>query len=140
MAEAELKVTFFNASDGSKIQKVENVNSGTVASADWNVPEESQFEWYLNVTDGSTEVKSNVWNFTTLTVDFSWRDNSQNEKGFKVQTNASGNFETEKTVAPNTESTGLWPKALDLGDNVCFQVQAYNEEATSPPAKDCLQL
>ena len=137
---AELNVTFFNASDGSKIQKVENVNSGTVASADWNVPEESQFEWYVNVTDGSTEVKSNVWNFTTVTVDFSWRDNSQNEKGFKLQTNASGSFETEKTVAPNTESTGLWPKSLDLGDNVCFQVQAYNEEATSPPAKDCLQL
>lgn len=67
------------------------------------------------------------------TYEMSWRDNSNNELGFRIY-----NFDLFLTVAANT--TGAAFDSFDLPSftpDPCFSVSAYNAQGESPAAVFC---
>lgn len=67
------------------------------------------------------------------TYEMSWKDNSNNELGFRIY-----NFDLFLTVAANT--TGAEFDSFDLPSftpDPCFSVAAYNAQGESPAAVFC---
>jgi hypothetical protein len=61
-----MTVSFYDASDGSLIDIVENVPSGGKASVIWHgLNYETKYSWYAVSNDSHLENKSDTWSFTT---------------------------------------------------------------------------
>jgi len=64
-------------------------------------------------------------------IELSWKDNSDNESGFKVERAARGeDYKQIKTVGANTES--YLDKDLAENRTYCYRVRAYNSAGSSP--------
>lgn len=63
-----MNVTFFDASTDNQIGSIQqSVTNGSSATVIWGgLDSDTTYEWYVNVTDGSTTVQSITWNFTTI--------------------------------------------------------------------------
>jgi len=62
----KLTVMFYDASNNEEIGKMENVNAGSKASIIWHGLDFSKtYYWYVIVSDGKEEYKSDVWHFIT---------------------------------------------------------------------------
>ena len=63
-------------------------------------------------------------------VRFTWTDNSDNERGFRVQRRLQGQrWQTAKTVVPNSEAAEI--DGLVRGGRYDFRVQAFNDNGSS---------
>ncbi len=61
-----MDVTFYDASDDSEIGTEYDVESGETVSLEWHGrDEETEYEWYTEVHDGSITKRSDTWTFTT---------------------------------------------------------------------------
>jgi len=64
----DLNVSFYNASDDSLIDTVENIPNGTRASTSWSdLSYNTTYNWYTVVNDSEYTKKSDNWCFTTKT-------------------------------------------------------------------------
>jgi len=133
-----MNLTFYNNSDNSVIKSFNNISNGTY-SAFWNslVPDNTYY-WYASINDGSDIVNSSLFSFTTVDIDLSWTDNSENEKGFRIYNNASGSFEQIDTVGQNTESYSDSSSDLSFGSYTCYRVRSYNSFGQSEPLEECI--
>jgi DNA-directed RNA polymerase specialized sigma24 family protein len=63
-----LNVTFYNNSDDSIIcENNTNLVSGSFVTCTWiGLSESTDYQWYVNVTDGIETTKSSIWNFSTV--------------------------------------------------------------------------
>lgn len=73
-------------------------------------------------------------------IDFqiTWSDNSTNEDGFRIYSNASGSFEQVGTVDENIEIFHHTITGLEYGDYTCFHVASYNQFGASDPSTGCI--
>jgi len=61
-----LSVSFFDESDDSLIDSVENVESGETVTVEWDdLDFDTSYSWYVVVNDSVIESESNVFSFTT---------------------------------------------------------------------------
>ncbi|MHA1400943.1 MAG: C25 family cysteine peptidase [Candidatus Heimdallarchaeaceae archaeon] len=76
----KVNVSFYNAEDDTLIGEVQGVNSGEIASCDWfDLAEGKTYSWYVVVTDGIIETKSDTWSFQTLSTDPTWDEEPKNQ-------------------------------------------------------------
>jgi hypothetical protein len=135
----EVNVTFYDSSN-QVIDEKENMAPGQVISASWDgLDHESSYQWHANVTDGITEVRSSYHDFTTITVDFSWDDNTRIEDGYRVFANDTSTFNEVRRTSPDVESVEIAPEGLEFGTWYCFRSVAYNSAGQSGYTEDCLQ-
>lgn len=134
----DMNITFYDASDDSKIGEVNNKGNGTY-SVDWTgLSADQTYNWYAEVTDGTDTVKSDTAEFTTIDIDLSWTDNSNNEEGFNVYSNASGMFQQVGQTGENQVSLTDYNQYLEFGKYICYQVTAYNQYGESNPLEGCI--
>lgn len=126
-----MNITFYNATDHTKIEKKENVNNGTYTTTWTGLSEDQTYNWYANVTDGTNTVQSNPATFTTIDITLNWNDQSNNENGFKIYSNASGTLKQIKKVGKDTESTTAYNTGLEFNKNTTYEVAAYNQYGES---------
>ena len=127
----KMNVTFYDASDDSQIGKVENVNNGTY-TATWNgLNTDQTYNWYANVTDGSNTVQSQTSTFTTIDITLNWNDNSNNENGFRIYSNASGSLQEVISTSANTQSKTVYNTGLQFNKNTTYEIAAYNQYGES---------
>jgi len=61
-----MNVTFYNNSDDSIICFNTSISNNTAVKCTWGgLSELTDYQWYVNVTDGSLTTKSSIWNFST---------------------------------------------------------------------------
>ena len=134
----KMNITFYNASDDSKIGQVLNKTNGTY-SVNWtSLSKDQTYNWYVNVTDGTSTTQSPVHSFTTIDIDLSWTDNSENENGFKISSNASGSFTQIGTTGVDSTSYTATDKNLEFGSYTCYRVKSYKSFGTSSPIEGCI--
>jgi len=133
-----VNITFYEASDNSEIGKMLNKTNGTYSTTWTGLSSDQTYNWYLNVTDGISITQSPVYSFTTIDIDLSWNDNSDNEDGFKIYNNASGSFTQIGKTAPNTNSFTDTSQNLEFGKTTCYKIRAYNSFGESEPVEDCI--
>ncbi|MFW6015739.1 MAG: hypothetical protein ACOCRK_04830 [bacterium] len=65
---APMNVSFYNASNDAQIGDTKvNIPDGSRPYVYWsNLDYNTTYEWYVNITDETTTIKSDNWNFTTL--------------------------------------------------------------------------
>lgn len=134
----KMNVTFYDASDDTVIGEVKNKQNGTY-SVEWTgLSADKTYKWYAKVTDGGNTVETGNESFTTTDVDLSWTDNSENEDGFKIYNNASGNFKQVGKTGENTANFVDFSKNLGFGKYICYQIKSYNKYGESKPAEGCI--
>lgn len=131
-----------NVSSGTNVQYYAEANyTGTGSFKLYK--DGSQIKTFSSDTLAWSEDSWSTHNFTATyqtgagSVTLEWQDNSDNEDGFRVYSNATGTMKQRKTVSANsgtgtvstTEST-----SLDSGETIEFQVKAYNQYGSSTPA------
>jgi len=63
-----MNVSFYNATDDSFIDSINNVISGDTATVTWSdLSYNHTYSWYARANDSEFETKSDTWNFTTKT-------------------------------------------------------------------------
>lgn len=72
-------------------------------------------------------------------VNLTWTDQSSNEDGFKIYSNASG-WSKIGEVSANKEKFEHSSNSLNSGMYVCFNVTAYNQYGESSPVNSCETL
>lgn len=133
-----MNITFYDASDDSQIGEVNNKGNGTY-SVDWaGLSADQTYNWYAEVTDGTDTVKTSTAEFTTIDVDLSWTDNSDNEDGFNIYSNSSGTFQKVGQTGENQVSLTDHNQHLEFGKYTCYQVTSYNKYGESDPVEGCL--
>ncbi len=66
----ELDVTFYDASDDSPIS-VDTVDGNGTSTVEWSgLSDNTRYNWYVIVTDGSKFVDSSTWTFSTASIDY----------------------------------------------------------------------
>jgi len=135
----KMNLSFYDSSN-NLLNKLNDLNNGTY-SYSWNgLSTNSNYSWYAEINDGTSTTTTDRFNFTTLDLDISWTDNSNNENGFKIYTNSSGSFNNVKTVGENTESTKIYDPELETGKYTCIRVVSYNQFGDSSPLEGCITL
>lgn len=134
----QMNLTFYDASDDTVIDTLTGLNNGTHKSTWTGLTADSSYSWYVNVTDGISTVTSNTYSFTTIDIDLSWTDNSNNEEGYRIYSNASGSFNQIKSVGANSKTATVSGPNFQTGKYTCLQVTAYNQYGESNPAEGCL--
>ena len=131
----KMNVTFYDASDDSEIGKIENVNNGTYSTTWTGLIIDKTYNWYANVTDGSNTVKSPTSTFTTIDITLNWNDNSDNEDGFKIYSNATGTLQQVATAPADSISKTVYNPGLEFGKNTTYKISAYNQYGESDKVK-----
>lgn len=139
-----------------KVLGTVKTSAGSNATATWsNLAEESEYEWYTTVSDGTSTTAGPNWTFSTRSafpplapsglsatavptkqVNLTWTDNATNESGFEIHCSTDavnfvpiGNLDANTTSYSDTGLTG--------GTTYYYQVRAINqtgESAFSNPA------
>jgi hypothetical protein len=137
-AGSDLNISFYDGSD-NEIATMKNKAAGQVISTGWNSlqPEES-YQWYASASVNGEEVETELQNFTTITAEVNWKDQSVNEKGYRVFENSTGSFLETVRTGPNTESTVISPTGLEFDQYTCFRIRSYNNAGQSEPAESCI--
>lgn len=134
----KMNITFYNASNDKAIGKVENVTGGDHSVTWTGLNPDQTYNWHAEVTDGRDNAISNTHSFTTIDIDLSWTDNSDNEGGFNLYSNATGTYSKTNQVAENTVSYKAFNKGLEFGEYTCYKVTAFNQYGESDPVEGCL--
>ncbi|MCJ7450142.1 MAG: LamG domain-containing protein [Candidatus Nanohaloarchaeota archaeon QJJ-9] len=114
----DMNVSFYDASDGSLIEKVTGVSSGGTASVTWSGLEDfSDYSWYVVVSDGSDTVSLSERGFRVETGEV-WRVVSGGDWGlgsFSNTTTEAGSLRLDRvTVVPHDSQDGLSNYPVDL--------------------------
>ncbi len=129
-------ITFYDASDDSVIEELNNVPEGRVSTT-WNdVSSDQNLSWYVEASDPPIAITSDTAYFTTIDVQLDWEDNSDVESGFRIYSNSSGNYQQITQVPPNTENLTLYRDNLEFGKTVLYGVTAYNSFGETEPTQD----
>lgn len=132
----------------------ENVN----VTFDLDASSISNGEYHLDVNGNSLDTFStgNLWwdyqdwdqnsgnntftvAYTGTQASLSWSDNSDNENGFRIYSNATGSMSEIKTVGADTTST-TDTTSLDSGETVKYKVTAYNQFGESTGTTDTVNI
>lgn len=131
-----LDLTFYDG-NSDKIGEVTGVGNGTYSVTWTGLNSDQSYEWEVEVADGSARPVSATSTFTTVDLDLSWTDNSDNEQGFRIYSNRSGSWQRIKTVGTNTEGFKHVSNFLEFGRYICYNVTAYNQYGESDPVQGC---
>jgi len=134
----KMNLTFYNNSDDSQIDKIENVNNGTYSTTWNNLDSDTTHKYRIEITDGKDKTTSSTFSFTTIEINLTWDDNSDNENGFKIYNNATGSYQKIADVSTDSTSYRDTEKDLEFGKNTCYEVTSYNSEGESNPATGCI--
>lgn len=99
---------------------------GTVSGPVWNFKTEN-----MPIPKAPTELQ--VDSYSTSTVELSWKDNSNNEKGFEIYRKTKSSSFTKIATLPK-DTTKYEDKALTSGMTFYYEVKAYNEGGESSPS------
>lgn len=131
----------FYQEDGTFIDSSE-VENGSIATAEPDLETQNEYNWYAEVTDGDMTIQSDLLNFTTIDLDFSWTDTSDIEDGFIIETNHTteeiDNFEEIQELPQETEQTRITHPELKFDENICLKVRSFNVGGISDPAEACI--
>lgn len=129
--------SFVNRSSG-EVLKSFSVDGNNSVSFEWDVTNDEELKWMVNVTDGANTVSKN-YRFSTYDVELDWNDNSSVESGFRIYSNASGSgFSVLEEVAADSESYVAASDSLDTGMFVCYRVSAFNSQGESSVSESCV--
>lgn len=134
----KMNLTFYNATDDSQIDKIKNANNGTYTTTWNNLNSDKKHEYYIEITDGKDTTTSSTFSFTTIDIDITWDDNSDNEDGFKIYQNSTGSYTDVADVASNTENYRDTNQNLQFGKKTCYEVTSYNSNGESDPTTECI--
>lgn len=141
MVTNQVTVEFYQE-DGTLIESMD-IENGTTATTQPDLETQSEYQWYIEVTDGEITEQTEVFNFTTIDLDFSWTDTSDNEDGFLIETNHTtqddNSFEEIQELPEETEQTRVTHPTLQFSEEVCLRVKAFNIGGVSGPAENCIQ-
>jgi hypothetical protein len=100
-----------------------------------NVQEDKKYTWRANITDGFSNV-SRDFNFTTHSIEITWdHEGGKRLEGFRIYSNASGNWTEIKEVGKGKREAKVFNKGLETGEQASYRVRAYNNAGESPPAE-----
>jgi len=134
-----LSVTFFDASDDSLIDSVENVQSGETVTVEWNnLDYETTYSWYIVVDDTFYETSSDVFSFTTTpafifsninpddrSMDIPW--NIDNLSLNVQDSDGNDNFDWSITTSPDIGSSSGKGSS---GDKIECEISSLKSETT----------
>ncbi len=67
MDDDPLTVTFYNADNDAEIDTESAVSNGSTASVTWSdLSQDTEYSWYVEVSDGRLDETSSTWTFTTV--------------------------------------------------------------------------
>ena len=130
-----MNISFYDDSDQSLIDRKENVSGGIYRTTWTGLSEDQTYNWYANVTDGSSTNQSNTASFTTISITLNWNDQSNNEDGFNIYSNASGDMQQVAEVGADTESATVYNNGLEFNKNTTYEIAAYNQYGESSRVK-----
>lgn len=100
---------------------------------------ENTWEFVENRNNGYPVLQAfNLNPSTPPDIAVSWNDNSENEEGFRLYSNASGEFKQIGNTAANNEGFVHPLPEQSVGRYICYRITAYNEFGESEPAEGCI--
>lgn len=136
--DSEINISFYDGDD-NQIASLTERDAGQVVSADWNgLESEESYHWYASASVNGETVETDTQDFTTITAEVNWKDESVNEKGYRVFENSTGSFLETARTNPNTESTTIASPGLAFGKYTCFRIRSFNNAGQSEPAESCI--
>lgn len=119
-----MTVSFYDESDDSLIQKVDDVEDGSRVKVNWTgLQEKTNYDWYVIVNDGETTTKSDVWGFTTKEK----IDNTPPtaEAGEDLTVNVSEEFTLDASGSSDNEGIESYKWNLDNGETKTGEEISY---------------
>ena len=85
-----LDVTFYDAATGNPIGSDQCISDCTAEATWYNLDHDTEYSWYVTVSDDEFEVTSDTWTFTTEPIDVSFEMSVNGGIGFNVNIKNTG--------------------------------------------------
>jgi hypothetical protein len=132
---SDLNISLFNITGAtpSKLDKFKGKKQAETRLN--NVQEDKKYTWRANITDGFSNV-SRDFSFTTHSINITWdHEGGKRLEGFRIYSNASGNWREIKEVSAGKRQAIVFNKGLKTGEKASYRIRAYNNAGESPPAE-----